>query len=124
MNSKNRWGPFALDLDLAERLARTRSLRAIVRLLTGPRGADLAALIHQAETDPAALVRAAEVLDRLAPLDLRRVLSSYGALARPLPPARRDVQGYTRPAVRMTLKPGARQSADVESPAKRRAGRG
>ena len=108
MNSIDRWGPFALDLDPAERLARTRSLRAIIRLLLGPRGADLAGLLYQAEADPAALVPTADALDRLAPLDMRKVLASYAGLARPLPPARCAAQGYSRPVAMVTPRPPVR----------------
>lgn len=82
MNSLDQWGPWALDLDPGERVARTRALRAIVRLLTGPRGAELDTLLKRAETDDAALDHAVVALDRLASLDRRRVLSSYAGLAR------------------------------------------
>lgn len=85
--SVRRFGPWAVDLDHGERLARTRSLHAIVRLLSSPRGTDLADLLALAETDDAVLPEAADALDRLAPVDMRRVLSSYAALARPLSPA-------------------------------------
>jgi len=124
MNKENQWGPFAPDLDPGERLVRIRSLRAIVRLLTGSRGADLAELLRAAETDPAALVQAADSLDALAPLDMRKVLASYAGLGRPLPPARRDVQGYPRPVVWVTPRPRVPTVADAKSPAGRRAGRG
>lgn len=106
--SGRQFGPWAPDLDPAERLARARSLRAIVRLLSGPRGAALAELLHQAETDPGALVPAADALDRLAPVDLRRILGSYAGLSRPLPPARRaapDARAFPRPTVRVTPRP-------------------
>lgn len=82
------FGPWALDLDPGERLARLRSFRALARVLAGPRAAELCELLHQAETDPAALMPAADALDALAPVDMRKVLSSYAALARPLPPVR------------------------------------
>lgn len=80
--SGDAWGPFAADLEPAERLARLRALRAIVRLLCGPRGIRAEAALLAAETrpvaDPVALV---EVL-ALEPVDRRRVLASYAALAR------------------------------------------
>lgn len=83
-----RFGPWADDLDPGERLARTRSLRALAHVLAGPRASELCELLHRAEVDPATLVPAADALDALAPLDLRRVLSTYAGLARPLPPSR------------------------------------
>jgi len=79
------WGPFRPDLDEAERWARLRCLRAVVHLSTGARGADLAALLRRAETDPTALPAAINALDRLAGLDRRHVLASYAALSRPAP---------------------------------------
>lgn len=107
-----RFGPWALDLEPGERLARLRSLRAIVRLMTGPRGAALADLLLTAETDDSALVPAATALDGLAPIDMRRVLASYAGLTRPLPPARR-VEGrasFGRPVLKVTPWPaGPRQ---------------
>jgi hypothetical protein len=113
------FGPWASDLDPAERLARIRSMRAIVRLLAGRRGADLAALLNQAETDPAALPAAADALDRLAPLDMRRVLSSYAGLARPLPPARSTRLGMRRFPL-STLRPATTECARAHSPRSRR----
>ena len=124
MKEMDCWGPWAAGLDPGERLARLRSLRARARVLAGPRADDLVALLVQAESDPAALVPAADALDRLAPLDMRRVLSTYSGLAQPLPPARRGVQGYPRPVVQVTPKPRVRLIADAENPARHKAGRG
>jgi hypothetical protein len=76
------FGPWARDLDPAERLARLRSMRAIVRLSCGPRGEALADQLHRAERDPAALPRAAEELNGLASIDRRSVLCSFAALHR------------------------------------------
>jgi hypothetical protein len=90
-----RFGPWAADLDRGERVARLRSLRALARVLAGPRAAELCELLHQAETDDSVLPAAADALDALAPLDMRKVLASYAALARPLSPAR-----SVRPGVR------------------------
>lgn len=95
LTPSRQFGPWALDLEPGERLARLRSLRAIVRLLTGPRGAALADLLLLSETDVSALPEAAAALDELTPLDLRRVLSTYAGLARTLPPPR-----SARPGVR------------------------
>lgn len=97
------FGPWALDLEPGERLARLRSLRALARVLVGPRAVELCELLHQAETDPAALVLAADVLDRLAPLDMRRLLSTYASLTRPLPPVRgigSGVRAFPLPVLR------------------------
>jgi hypothetical protein len=81
--ARDAWGPFRPDLDEAERRARLRCLRAVVHLSTGPRGADLADLLRQAENDPAVIPAAIHALDRLAGLDRRHVLASYAALNRP-----------------------------------------
>ena len=76
------FGPLALDLDPAERLARLRTLRALVRVMTGPRGDTVANALRASEQDNSLLVFACAALDALAPLDRRRILSSYAALAR------------------------------------------
>lgn len=78
----DRFGPWADDIDRAERLARLRSLRAIVRLTTGPRGDRLAGELHRAEHDASRLPAALAALDALAVLDRRQVLGSYAALHR------------------------------------------
>lgn len=80
--ASDHWGPFHPDLDEAERRARLRCLRAVVHLSTGSRGADLVALLRQAERDATALEPALHALDRLAGLDRRHVLASYAALNR------------------------------------------
>ena len=77
------WGPFCPDIDPAERLARLRSLRAIARLTTGPRGESLCEALRLAERDAARLPAALDALDRLAPIDRRQVLASFAALHRP-----------------------------------------
>ncbi len=73
------WGPFAGDLDPAERTARLRCLRLAVKLLVGPRGVETRHALLVAEIDPNAdTLAAAQVeFDRLSPLDRRRVLASY-----------------------------------------------
>lgn len=81
--SLQHWGPFADGLRPSERLARLRALRAIVRLLTGPRGTVLEAELSRAETGEVALCDALAGLHALVPLDRRRVLASYAALSRP-----------------------------------------
>ena len=82
--SVDRWGPFADDLDGAERTGRLRTLRAVVHLLIGPRGAGLAQLLRDDERDPIRLPDALKGLNALAPLDRRRVLASYAAITRPI----------------------------------------
>jgi len=79
----DQWGPFATDLDPAERLARLRSLRALARVLVGPGGQTLADLLHRAETDDAALSEAMAALEALPALPLRKLLSSYAGLTQP-----------------------------------------
>ncbi|GAA0256204.1 hypothetical protein LNAOJCKE_5443 [Methylorubrum aminovorans] len=78
----DRFGPWSDRIDAAERVARLRSLRAIVRLTTGPRGKRLGDLLYRAEKDAAALVPALAALNRLATLDRRSVLASFAALHR------------------------------------------
>jgi len=74
------FGPWESAITAAERLARLRSMRALVRVLVGPKGSDLAAALRQAEHDLAALDQAADLLDRLPSLPRRHVLASYAAL--------------------------------------------
>lgn len=78
--TRDQWGPFRPDIEPPERLARLRSLRVVVHLLVGPRGVELEKHLRDAETDRPALLRALDALDRLAPLDRRRVLASYAAV--------------------------------------------
>lgn len=79
----DQFGPWAPNLDMAEQRARLRAMRALARVHCGPRGADLARLLAQAETDPSALEPALVALDRLPSNDRRHVLASYAALNRP-----------------------------------------
>lgn len=76
------WGPFARDLDDAERRARLRSLRQTARLLAGPRAADLCQLLARAETDPASLEPAIHTLNAMAATDKRQIWAAYAALSR------------------------------------------
>lgn len=78
----DQFGPWAPDLEPGERLARLRSMRAIVRLACGLRGEALADQLCRAERDPAALSSAAEALRGLASIDRRSVLCSFAALHR------------------------------------------
>jgi hypothetical protein len=80
--SGDRWGPFVVDIDEAERRARLRALRQTARLLTGTRAADLCRLLALAETDPAALEPACRALNAMAANDKRQIWAAYAALAR------------------------------------------
>jgi hypothetical protein len=80
--SIDRWGPFAVGIDYAERLARLRSLRAIAQLRTGTRGARLAEELRRAEQDIARLPAVLIEITALAALDRRRVLASFARLHR------------------------------------------
>jgi hypothetical protein len=82
MTPADQFGPWAPNLDRTERLARLRSMRAIVRLSCGSRGEALADQLCRAERDPAALPVAAAALNRLASTDRRHVLASFAALHR------------------------------------------
>lgn len=80
------FGPFLPDLEPGERKAQVRSLRALVRVLTGPRGKDAATALLAAEIAPDAetLSEAERTFDGLAPVNRRRVLASFAAV---LPPS-------------------------------------
>jgi hypothetical protein len=86
MTDIDRWGPWAAGIDDCERRARLRSLRAIVRMHLGPRGAILERALHCAETGAVSLEALHGILSRLPSLDLRKVLASYAALTRPVEP--------------------------------------
>jgi hypothetical protein len=84
ISTLDRWGPFASDLNPCERRARLRSLRAIVRMIAGPRGERLPHALDQAETDSGLLARAAETLNSLAALHRRRIWAAYAGLIQPM----------------------------------------
>lgn len=69
--ARDAWGPFARDLDPAERRARLRSLRQTARLLIGPRGVDLCRLLAQAEAD------ARRIATRISRRDKAPLLPTY-----------------------------------------------
>ena len=75
-----RFGPWATDLDPAERLARTRTLRALAAVLIGPAGHHLVEHLAAAEHDPGALRPAAEALDALPALSRRRLLAAFASI--------------------------------------------
>lgn len=78
------FGPFARGLAQTERVARLRSLRTVVQLHCGPRGQAAARALSLAETCEDAGELAVGALERLDPLDRRRVLASYQRIAQPL----------------------------------------
>jgi hypothetical protein len=79
-------GPWVPDLPEAERLARYRSLRALVGVFAP--GHPLAAALARAESDPtdAAALEAWRELMGLPSLRRRRILASMGTLLRNTPP--------------------------------------
>jgi len=82
------WGPFLPELDPAERKARLRSLRALVKVMTGPRGEAAAFALLRAEIgggDADLLAEALTAFGRLGTIDQRRVLSSFAGLHSPGP---------------------------------------
>lgn len=90
------WGPFQPGLEAGERLARLRTLRGLIRVLAGPRGAEAGHKLLLAEVDPddEVLAEAAQEFDRLPAIDRRRVLASFAAL---LPPAEVKAKGAAPP---------------------------
>lgn len=90
MTDMDRWGPWASGIDDCERRARLRSLRAIVRMHLGPRGAILERGLHCAETGAASLEAVHGVLSRLPSMPLRQILGSYAALTKPTEPCKSE----------------------------------
>ncbi|CAO4172328.1 hypothetical protein AFFFEF_01958 [Methylorubrum extorquens] len=80
-NDRPTFGPWRPGIDVAERRARCRSMRAVAGLVAGPCADALAGHLLNAELDEAALDLAADAPDDLAPLDRRRILASYAARA-------------------------------------------
>lgn len=69
--SGSHWGPFSPNLDWSERLARLRSLRAIVKLRLGQRGQEANVALLRVEisgAEPDLLEAASAEFDRLPPL--------------------------------------------------------
>ena len=81
--ARDAWGPWANDISDAERACRCRCLRAVAHLTLGPRGTGLVEHLRLAECDPEHLPLALAALNRLAGLDLRHTVASYGAINRP-----------------------------------------
>jgi hypothetical protein len=75
------FGPWLAGIDRAERLARTRAMRALAGVFCHgyPQFAEA---LRAAETSEAELERALQLLDELPALNRRRLLASYGAMAK------------------------------------------
>ncbi len=84
-NDNRDWGPWRPDLDPAERLARFRSLRSLVKVLIGPAAADLVEVLRQAEANDEAATRASAMFGSLPALARRRVLATFAAIHAPPP---------------------------------------
>jgi hypothetical protein len=69
------FGPFALSLDQAERLARIRALRALAGVFCH-RLPTFGEAILRAESEPTALNEALRLLDQMPALNRRRLLAS------------------------------------------------
>jgi hypothetical protein len=85
------FGPWAPGLDPAERLARLRSLRALVQVFAGPRH-PLVVALAAAEADPAdeaAALIAWQVLTTMPTIKRRRILASLATLIRTSNPTQR-----------------------------------
>lgn len=74
------FGPWVPGLSDAERIARTRELRALVAVLAGGSKGPLVATLTRAERDPAALAEAALMLDQLPSRWFRNIVATLGAL--------------------------------------------
>lgn len=83
MTAPDAFGPWVQGLDPAERLARLRSLRALVQLLAGP-DHPLCEALARAEVDPSeeAAMAAWEALTAMPSLRRRRILASLATLTR------------------------------------------
>lgn len=77
------FGPWAPDLEPAERLARYRSLRALCQIFAGP-DHPLVLVLARAEADPSdeAAAQAWEALMTLPTIRRRRILASLATLTR------------------------------------------
>jgi hypothetical protein len=84
MTVPDRFGPWAEGIDPAERLARYRSLRALVGVFAGPNH-PLTVALAAAEADPtddAAALIAWQVLTTMPAIKRRRILASLATLMR------------------------------------------
>ena len=77
----DRWGPFADDIDAAERLARLRSLWALALVMISDRdGIALRSCLRAAERKPEALPLVLEALAALPAVPRRHLLAVYARL--------------------------------------------
>lgn len=81
MTGPGGFGPWAAALSDAERRARFREFRALAFLMLGG-SHPLTVRLAEAEGDAGAASDALALLERLPALRLRRLLSTWGALAR------------------------------------------
>jgi hypothetical protein len=83
-------GPWATGISDAERLARLRSLRALVGIFTGARHPHpLVDALRRAESgDPAAMQEAWELLERVPARSRRNVWCSFAELLKAPPPVK------------------------------------
>jgi hypothetical protein len=90
MSQPDPFGPWAPDLDPAEKLARLRSMRTLVMIFVGS-SHPLARALAAAETDPtdASTETAWRALEAMPALKRRHILASLGALMRTTPDRRR-----------------------------------
>jgi hypothetical protein len=91
----DQFGPWVEGLDPAERLARLRSLRALVQAFAGP-DHPLALALARAEADPSdeAAMAAWEALMTLPTIRRRRILASMATLTRGPDAGARRRQGW------------------------------
>ncbi|MCJ2133336.1 hypothetical protein MKK69_04540 [Methylobacterium sp. J-026] len=82
------FGPFARGLSAVERVARLRTLRAVVMMHCGPRVDVVARALDLAEASPDAEQLAIGALERLPSLDRRRELATYRRVSEAPPTAR------------------------------------
>lgn len=80
MTDAPNYGPWAADIDPAERKARLRAFRALVRTYAGPAGRELSEALRRAEASPEALEEAGRLLGSLRPIPMRHLLAAYMAL--------------------------------------------
>lgn len=76
------FGPFRPELSPVERALRLRDLRTVAHILLGGKHFFVRSLIAAEQGEDGALDRAAQDLDSLPALPMRRVLSTYGEVTR------------------------------------------
>jgi hypothetical protein len=76
------FGPWAPDLDPAERAARFRALAALAAVYCGGSSAAIVTALRGAEQDDTVAMRARAMFDALPALSQRRALATYAAVHR------------------------------------------